>query len=763
MPPAFYAPVAILSILLCGLPIAACIAATGERRGVVLFLHSFLAGILALALACQAGWTAGVNVHRATPWIAGIIVLANLATVPVWRRVRSLGIEWSHTSGLSAFVVVAVLANAAYLVNDGKPYYGRAWGDQLNYSQLAHYLRVGPPPTDAMYTRPALATVHDGTLLTDRIGQSLLHAWVAEVTGGPELETFHTTCVLAMLATTAVAFFIGIGIGVPASASAVLAVAVAMAPPTQAIMLESFLSQALGTPFVLYAVVVSSLWLSTTHVVWLALVSAATTWVCMAYFEFLPLVFGAVLALLVGSGIMERRRQGSYWLLVAALGGGLVVGLAFNSHVASLIMRIGGLPGFEKFFPFAYTTEGITRLMLGDAIAHLGYAWNLAAAAGTLALTTVGVAGLVLAARRPNTLALPVLALLIAPWAVRVLPGEHSYQFYKLLQSFWPYVWIGLGTLTATPAPWLLMTATERTRVTAAVGLILVTIVASLQMVVVEATGTSPRSGINAYLRMYGTREMLALFAERRESNLVVSVPDRRVYQDGLFNGVASLQLDGRFERIQAKWMATSIERYRRSAPAAVPDDPSTPNVRSLDAAVSDNLRDLLVLQIGSSYLRPDSSLFEEIAVDRRMHVFHAVGSSWLLARTILPQAAGPTDTRDERIAVGNHPPQYVRLDLESATARPEGVGITVRYRRLGGSAPRFWHVYSDHPYGTTIEAPQDGSSETEVVLSSGPIRAGVTQIYFGPRLTADASLVEPTNESATITSIVYGGVPPRR
>ncbi|MEQ1911878.1 MAG: hypothetical protein ABMA15_23870, partial [Vicinamibacterales bacterium] len=764
MPPAFYAPVAILSVFLFGVPIAACIAATGERRVVILCFHSFVAGILGLALAFQACWTAGFGVHRAAPWVVAAVVLANIAVAPIWLRLKSRGFTWSQTQGLAAFVFVALMTNAVYAVNSGEPYYGRAWGDQLNYSLLAHYLRVGPPPDDALSTRPAMAVVAQRKLLSDRIGQSFVHAWVAELTHGPELETFHATGALAILATTAVAFLVGLAIGAPATAAAVFAVAVAMAPPTQSIVLESFLSQALGTPFVVYAVVVASLLLSTGSVVWLALLSAATAWVCIAYFEFLPVLIGAVLTLLVASRIIDRRRQPPYLVLCAALAGGVVTGLLFNSRVVTLIARISGLAGFEKFFPFAYSAEGITRLVAGDAAVQLvGPAWKVAAVASVTALTATAMAGFVSAALRRHAAAVPVLALTLVPWAIRLLPGEHSYQFYKLLQSFWPYTWLGLGALTAeTSRGWLYLTTMKGTRTTAfgvAFAAVMATAAASLHMVAVEARGESPRSGINGYLRTYGTRQMRTLFNNRRESNLVVSLPDRRVYQDGLFNGVAALQLDSTFVRMQSMWLATNDDQeYRQSTTTAIPGDQSTPNVRSLDPTFAGNLSDLLVLQIGSSYLRPDPSLFEEVASYRRMHVFHPVGSAWLLARTILPQPVEQIVGRDEQITAGNHPPQYVRLDIESGDERQAGIGITVRYHRPAGSRLQFWHVYSNGPYGTVVHAPGGANGEDTVVIPSGPLRRGVTQIYFGPRSDANPSSVELTTETATITDIVYGG-----
>ena len=768
MPPAFYVPVAVLSVFLFGVPIAACIAATGERRFVILFLHSFVAGILGLALAFQACWTAGLSVQRAAPWVVAAVVLANIAAVPTWIRLKSHGVRWSQTPGLAAFVLVALMSNAVYAVNGGAPYYGRAWGDQLNYSLLAHYLRVGPAPADALSTRPAMAAVVERKLLTDRIGQSFVHAWVAELTRGPELETFHAAGVLAILATTAVAFLVGVAIGASAVPAAVFAVAVAMAPPTQSILLESFLSQAFGTPFVVYAVVVASLLLSARRVVWVALLSAATAWVCIAYFEFLPVLIGAVLTQLVASRILDRRRQRFYVVVCAALAGGVAAGLLFNSRIVTLIARIGGLAGFEKFFPFAYLPEGITRLVAGDAAVHLvGQGWNVAAVAGVLALTATAMTGLACATLRRHAVAVPVLALTLVPWAIRVFPGEHSYQFYKLLQSFWPYAWIGLGALTAeTSIGWLPLTITKGRRTTAigvlSCAAVIATTVASLHMVAVEAKGESPRSGINGYLRTYSTRQMRTLFDNRGESNLAISLPDRRVYQDGLFNGGATLQLDSRFARMQSMWLATSDERlYAQSSTPAIPDDQSTPNVRSLDAMFAGNLRDLLVLQIGSSYLRPDPSLFEEVASYRRMHVFHPVGSAWLLARTILPQPVEQIVGRDEQIRAGNHPPQYVRLDIESADERQAGIGITVRYHRSAGSRLQFWHVYSNGPYGTVVHAPDGANGEDTVVIPSGPIRRGVTQIYFGPRIDVNASSVELTTETATITGIVYGGPPP--
>lgn len=767
MPPAFYAPVAIVSVLLFGLPIAACITATGERRVAILFLHGFLGGIFSLGIAFQVCWTAGFSVHQATPWVVATAIVANLAAIPTWRRLKTRGLKWSQASGLAAFVFVAFVTNSVYAVNGGEPYYGRAWGDQVNYSLLAHYLRVSSPPTGVVSARSAMAAVFEPRLLTERIGQSFVHAWVAELTGGPELETFYATGVLAVLATTAVAFLLGLAIEAPAFAAAAFAVAVALAPPTQAILLESFLSQAIGTPFVVYGVLVASLFLATGSAIWCVLLGAATTWLWMAYFEFLPVLLGGVLVLLPVSGLIDRRQLRSSAALFAALAGGLVIGLLFNSRVVTLIARIGGLPGFEKFFPFAYSPEGITRLIAGDSAVHLA-GWPLnAAVAGVVALTTLGMAGFVSAACRRHVAAVSVLTLTVAPWVIRFLPGEHSYQFYKLVQSFWPYIWVGVGALMAQTSPVWHRFVTVKGARTAIGGLasvaILGTTFESLQMVAVEARGESQRSGINGYLRTYGTQQMRSLFDARSESQLAISMPDRRVYQDGLFNGVAALQLDARFDRVQCMWLTTNrVGPYRRSFPPAMPDDQSTPNVQSLDARFAGDLHDLLVLQIGSSYLRPDPSLFEEVAAYRRMRVFHPTSSSWLLARTIFPQPVESVIGRDDQVMAGNHPTQYVRVDIESADERKDGVGIAVRYQRPANSRLRFWHVYSNGPYGSVVQASNktDGD-EDSIVIPSGPIRRGVTQIYFGPRIDANPSNIEATTETATITSIVYGGPPP--
>src|SRR4029434_3643640 len=60
----------------------------------------------------------------------------------------------------------------------GGVYYGRAWGDQLNYTLVADYvLNLGGG--EQKLSHPHLSAVVDGKLLYDRIGQAFLQAFVS--------------------------------------------------------------------------------------------------------------------------------------------------------------------------------------------------------------------------------------------------------------------------------------------------------------------------------------------------------------------------------------------------------------------------------------------------------------------------------------------------------------------------------------------------------------------------------------------------------
>ena len=71
---------------------------------------------------------------------------------------------------------------------------------------------------------------------------------MSETVRAPVLETFYLTSVIGVLMMAAAAYLCGIALGLPSPVAGLSAVAVAMSPPIQAIHLESFLSQNLGTP-----------------------------------------------------------------------------------------------------------------------------------------------------------------------------------------------------------------------------------------------------------------------------------------------------------------------------------------------------------------------------------------------------------------------------------------------------------------------------------------------------------------------------------
>ena len=129
-----------------GLSIALAIARTGESRAAVLLLNAFVGGVLVIGLGLQLGWRIGWNVRTSTP-----ILLAAASAINVWMMAQ----QWRRGSrvplalgpdaaGLWALFATALLLSLVY-VNHAGPYYGRAWGDQLNYSLIANYLQHVSP------------------------------------------------------------------------------------------------------------------------------------------------------------------------------------------------------------------------------------------------------------------------------------------------------------------------------------------------------------------------------------------------------------------------------------------------------------------------------------------------------------------------------------------------------------------------------------------------------------------------------------------
>jgi hypothetical protein len=95
-----------------------------------------------------------------------------------------------------------------------------------------------------------------------------------------------------------------------------------------------------------------------------------------------------------------------------------------------------------------------------------------------------------------------------------------------------------------------------------------------------------------------------------RSARYQTRLAGRKSFNKMLASGIAVLQLDGVFDITQAKWLQSG---YRAQALPDIPSVPGAPDLPAVRAIREDTLmrpRDLLLLQVGSSYLRAAPTLY---------------------------------------------------------------------------------------------------------------------------------------------------------
>ena len=83
----------------------------------------------------------------------------------------------------------------------------------------------------------------------------------------------------------------------------------------------------------------------------------------------------------------------------------------------------------------------------------------------------------------------------------------------------------------------------------------------------------------------------------------------------------------------------------------------------------------------------------------------------------------------------------------------PAGVTLSIAHDLPADSPVRFWHVYSNYPFGDIFP-----NIAGTVTVNSGPLRRGVTSVFLGPRTAIDRlDRLDKESLRVTISQIIYG------
>jgi len=423
-----------------------------------------LVGCGAIILFCQNLLYLDIPVARST------VVVWSLAAIG-WLVVllsphRRAALRPVPLVALAAGSLVYLIHGAGLLRLGASYYYGYGWDDMFNYVAQAE-LFAHWPFSSSDTTPNFLRAAHFYKL--DRIGQSVLHAFLVASSGADAQQTFGATILLApfliffALLAMARRFVASMNVSVLAAAAG------ALAPAVATVHLECFFSQAMSMPFlVLWPLAVGRL---VENPGWRQAIPAGLLLAVIAaiYTELVPILLGIALVCAlareteklwagrmgwhVGSADPVRAGRVTFWLLFALLVA-FLANLGFRHSAVAIMSRTTSGDVLGMIYPWAYRPEGMARLWVGNQVGKpLGMAL---AAVASLVLIGVALTSLGLRLHRRFSYFLLVLALLmlipVGPLALGKA-SSHSYQFYKLVLSVAPlYVF------------WLIIASGERLR-----------------------------------------------------------------------------------------------------------------------------------------------------------------------------------------------------------------------------------------------------------------------------------------------------------
>jgi hypothetical protein len=359
------------------------------------------------------------------------------------------------------------VAGAVYLLHGlgllmiGARYYaGRGWSDQVYYAALGHLFRHFPFPMgmEEVGLRPCLALAVP--LEFDRIGQSVLHAFLAASSGTSAKTMFEPLILTSPALTVLAAYALARRLGLGARQALGTAAAAGLLPAVAALHLEGFLSHALGLPFLLLFPAALADLHARPGPPALSRASLLLAAAVAVYTEFVPL-FGMLLVVSLAVLLLRRPRR---WLPAA---GHLVLAAApillnpgFFRPLLVVLGRVQAPGACADTYPWALSVEGWARLWLGDLAVAGPAPWVSLARFFAVTAAGLGYLGLVRAwqaARRDAgadaagrlVVASSAAALALVPLLLIARDTRHPYQVYKLLLSTAPLLPLGLSLLAA--------------------------------------------------------------------------------------------------------------------------------------------------------------------------------------------------------------------------------------------------------------------------------------------------------------------------
>jgi hypothetical protein len=347
--------------------------------------------------------------------------------------------------GLAVYLVHA----SGLLVLGASHYYGYGWDDMFNYVAQAQFF-ADWPFHNADITPRFLRAAH--LYKQDRIGQSVLHAFMLVSSRTDAQQSFGATILLSPYLTYYALRAMGDRLGMSRLSACIAATAGGLTPAIATIHLECFFSQAMCLPFIYLwpiavgwltwapswrSALVTGLLLAVIASIYSELVPilVSVAAVCAATSEMLSInVIRSRLPIWVVTSGKTYPGATTFWLLVALVLA-VISNPGFTQSAFTIMSRT--LPGevLAVIYPWAFKFEGLARLWVGDQVTlqpvWIGIFSILTVALIASNLVTLGIH----LVRHFSGFFLALVLLMLVPAGPLVLGKgmNFGYQFYKLL------------------------------------------------------------------------------------------------------------------------------------------------------------------------------------------------------------------------------------------------------------------------------------------------------------------------------------------
>jgi len=404
-----------------------------------LFLYPFI-GFSIIILIEQNLVYKNITINESSLWLL-VTILILLAVYVFIGRLKLIKFKFFT---LVLAIGVWLINSFGYLRESAEWYIGYGWQDQYNYVATAEFLKENKFSTEFInIDTPYL--VEPIVKKNDRIGQSIYQSFISSIFNLSAEYTYGAVSLLAPLLTYCAFLYAFSKIKVREWIGEIMSFIAAILPATSAIHLECFLSQALGTPFLLVTIFkilfLKTKKLSIKDLLIISLLIAGTNSIYTEYTIFILVVLVAklVIVLIKRANVIRTYFAFSMVLLLS-----MIMNIKYINPTLEIFKRTNLPDILSHVYPFNHTMYGYSRLLFGD----LNTSNNRIIFFLTIIFYLLGLVGLIwICFKKKSMEILVLLCFSVTPVLLDIIMRNYPYQTYKLLLSFTPLILLGWGFL----------------------------------------------------------------------------------------------------------------------------------------------------------------------------------------------------------------------------------------------------------------------------------------------------------------------------